>query len=157
MRFAELSTNKMTILMKLISSDEIVKCLINNQSNFLDIEIPVDFDRSSLIYQNLYPHHFIPTVETEAKTFITIRLAYKPNGMTFKIGSIWFYIITHNSLIRTDYGFLRYDYLINKIDEIFNSSEDLGFDKLAFNDMDEFIVNENYGGVYILYKTQQFQ
>ena len=33
-RFAELSTNKYIILSKLIEDQEIVKCLVNNESNF---------------------------------------------------------------------------------------------------------------------------
>ena len=86
-----------------------------------------------------------------------MRFGYKPNGMTYKNGSIYFYIITHNSLIRTDYGMLRYDFLANKIDELMNSSRDIGLGKLPFYDMDDFIVNENYIGIYLAYKSTEFQ
>jgi len=156
-RFAELGQNKLTILMKLIGNEDIVKCLVNNQSNFLDISLPMDFDVTSLIYNSIYPYRFIPQIQTEPKTFITMRFGYKPNGMTYKNGSIYFYIITHNSLIRTDYGMLRYDFLANKIDEIMNSSRDIGLGKLPFHDMDDFIVNENYIGIYLAYKSTEFQ
>ena len=156
-RFSELGANKFTILMKLISKPEIVKCLVSNEPNFLDVQLPDDFNAPSLIYKNIYPWRFIPTVQTEANTFITMKFNYKPNGRTFKYGSIHFYIILHNSLIKTDYGSLRYDMLLNYIDEVFNSSEDLGFNELEFYDMDEFLVNENYSGIYITYKMQEFQ
>jgi len=156
-RFAELGQNKLTILMKLIGNEDIVKCLVNNQFNFLDISLPMDFDVTSLIYNSIYPYRFIPQIQTEPKTFITMRFGYKPNGMTYKNGSIYFYIITHNSLIRTDYGMLRYDFLANKIDEMMNSSRDIGLGKLPFHDMDDFIVNENYIGIYLAYKTTEFQ
>ena len=156
-RFAELGQNKLTILMKLIGNEDIVKCLVNNQSNFLDISLPIGFDVASLIYDSIYPYRFVPQIQTEPKTFITMRFGYKPNGMTYKNGSIYFYIITHNSLIRTDYGMLRYDFLANKIDEIMNSSRDIGLGKLPFHDMDDFIVNENYIGIYLAYKSTEFQ
>jgi len=143
--------------MKLIESEEIVQCLINNESNFLDIPIPVDYDVTSLIYQQIFPYKFIPTTETEAKTFITMSFSYKPNGVTFKNGSVYFYIITHNSLLRTDYGSLRYDMLLNYIDEIFNSSRDITIGKLAFYDMGDFVVNDNYSGIYIVYRLVDFQ
>ena len=156
-RFAELGQNKLIILMKLIGNEDIVKCLVNNQFNFLDISLPMDFDVTSLIYNSIYPYRFIPQIQTEPKTFITMRFGYKPNGMTYKNGSIYFYIITHNSLIRTDYGMLRYDFLANKIDEMMNSSRDIGLGKLPFHDMDDFIVNENYIGIYLAYKTTEFQ
>ena len=156
-RFAELGQNKLTILMKLIGNEDIVKCLVNNQFNFLDISLPMDLDVTSLIYDSIYPYRFIPQIQTEPKTFITMRFGYKPNGMTYKNGSIYFYIITHNSLIRTDYGMLRYDFLANKIDEMMNSSRDIGLGKLPFHDMDDFIVNENYIGIYLAYKSTEFQ
>ena len=156
-RFAELGQNKLTILMKLIGNEDIVKCLVNNQSNFLDISLPVGFDVASLIYDSIYPYRFVPQIQTEPKTFITMRFGYKPNGMTYKNGSIYFYILTHNSIIRTDYGMLRYDFLANKIDELMNSSRDIGLGKLPFYDMDDFIVNENYIGIYLAYKSTEFQ
>ena len=156
-RFAELGQNKLNILMKLIGNEDIVKCLVNNQSNFLDISLPIGFDVASLIYDSIYPYRFVPQIQTEPKTFITMRFGYKPNGMTYKNGSIYFYIITHNSLIRTDYGMLRYDFLANKIDELMNSSRDIGLGKLPFYDMDDFIVNENYIGIYLAYKSTEFQ
>ena len=82
---------------------------------------------------------------------------YKPIGMTFKNGSIYFYIITHNSLLKTDYGMLRYDFLVNKIDEVFNSTRDIGIGKLPFYDMGDIQINENYCGAYLVYKTTEFQ
>lgn len=86
-----------------------------------------------------------------------MRFSYKPNGMKYKNGSIYFYIITHNSLIRTDYGVLRYDFIVNQIDELMNSSRDIGLGALAFYDMDDFLVNNNYSGVYVAYKSTEFQ
>ena len=156
-RFSELGANKTAILMKLISNQDIVKCLLNNEMDFLDVQLPIDFDVISLIHSQIFPYRFIPTIATEAKSFITMKFNYKPNGRTFKNGSVWFYIIVHNSLLRTSYGTLRYDFLVNKIDEDFNSCEELGFDKLEFYDMDEFVVNENYSGIYIAYKLREFQ
>ncbi|HEY8888942.1 MAG TPA: hypothetical protein VIM70_01610 [Clostridium sp.] len=143
--------------MKLIQNDNIVKCLVNNEDNFLDVPLPVDFDVSSLVYSQIYPWRFVPTAQTEANSFITMKFSYRHDGMTYKNGSIYFYIITHNSLLKTDYGSIRYDMLLGYIDEVFNSSRDLGLGKLPFYEMDEFIVNENYSGVYICYKSTEFQ
>ena len=157
LRFKELGQNKTNILMKLITNDSIVKCLVNNQPNFLDVPLPVGFDVSSLIFDQIYPWRFVPPVDNLANTFITMKFSYKPNGTTFKVGSVYFYIITHNSLMRTSYGSLRYDMLLNFIDEVFSESRDLGLGKLPFYDMDEFVVNENYSGVYISYKSTEFQ
>jgi hypothetical protein len=156
-RFSELSKNKLTILMKLIEDERIVKCLVNNEQNFLDVSLPSDFNVTSLIYNSIYPYKFIPAIETEPKTYITMSFRYKPDGITFKNGSIYFYIFTHNSLITTDYGMLRYDFLVNKIDEIFNSSRDIGIGKLPFYEMGDIPINENYSGVYLAYQSTEWQ
>lgn len=156
-RFQELGQNKLLILTKLIENEDIVKCLINNNQDFLDTSIPSDFNYTSLIYNSIFPYRFIPSIQTDPKTFITLKFGYKPDGKTFKNGSIYFYVIAHNSLLRTDYGMLRYDFLINKIDELMNSSRGIGLGKLPFHDMDDFIVNENYSGAYIAYKSTELQ
>lgn len=156
-RFNELGKNKTTILLKLIESSEVVKCLINNQPNFLDIPLPENFDSSSCIYDSIYPYRFSPDVKTEAKTYITMSFSYKPDGRKFKNSSIYFYLFCHNSLIKTDYGSLRYDMLLNYVDKIFNQFNDLQSSKLQFYDMNEITVNENYSGIYIAYKAKEFQ
>lgn len=168
-KFLELGQNKNEVMMKLLENDNIVKCLINNQSNFLTPSIPIDFDRSTLIFENLYPYRFVPDTQTEAKTLITMKFGYKPNGKIIKNGSIYFYIICHNSLLRTDYGSLRYDMLLSYIDDTFNSlqdlslkdsfasSRDLGFGKLPFYETDEFVVDKNWSGTYIAYKLTDFR
>jgi len=158
-RFSELGQNKNLIMLKLIENQDILKCLVNNQPNFLDYPLPSNFDPYSLIYTQIFPYRYVPDIQTEPKTFITMRFNYSPNGVTFKNGSIYFYIITHQSLIRTDYGMLRYDFLINKIDEVFNLSRDIGIGKLPFYDMSDFLV-DNEGkwlGAYIAYKSTEFQ
>lgn len=156
-RFKELGQNKSILLTKLIESDEIVKCLVNNESNFLATPLPGGFDKTSLFYSQIYPYKYIPTAQTEAKTLISMKFGYKPDGMMYKNGAIHFYIMTHNSLLRTDYGVLRHDFLVNKIDEVFNASREIGVGKLPFHRMGEFIVNESYYGVYLTYKTTEFQ
>jgi len=158
----------MDIIMKLVTNESLVKCLINSEGNCLDTPIPDNFDLSSLVYDFIYPFKFVPTPDTTAKSFITMQFNYKPNGITFKNGSIFFYIICHNSLIKTDYGSLRYDMILDYIDQSFNSeqdlelkdsfisSRDLGIGKLPFYETYEFVVNENYSGVCIAYKTNEF-
>ena len=156
-RFSELGENKFSILMKLISKPEIVKCLVNNEPNFLDIPLPEDFEPNSLVYSAIYPYRYIPTIQTEAKTFITMSFSYKPDGSKFKNASVRFYIMCHNSLLKTDYGSLRYDMLLNYIDKTFNQFNELQSSKLQFYDMDDFVVNENYSGIFIIYKSTSFQ
>ena len=140
--------------MRLISSENLVKTLTHNENNFLDQPMPLD--TTSLLYTQIFPYQKVPKVTDEATTFITMKFGYKPDGTFFKLSTIFFYVITHISLVRTDYGILRYDYLINQIDMLFNSQRGIGIGKLPFYAMDDFQVNENWLGVYIGYKSTEF-
>jgi hypothetical protein len=140
---------------ELIFSDEISKALYYNESNFLDqpsLEDPV-----VLRYNHIYPYRKVPKVDENMKTYITLRCGnFKKVGNKFKSGLITFYVFTHVDLMPTDYGFLRVDYIINKIDEIFNETRDFGIGKLEFDSMDEFDINESYTGTWIRFKVMNF-
>jgi hypothetical protein len=158
-RFAELGTIKEKIMTRLVEDDNIVRCLISNESDFEIAATPIGYDPNDLLYTQIYSYRFIPDIKIEPSSFITMKFSYRPSGTTFKMGSIYFYIITHKSILNTDYNMLRYDYLINQIDEIFNKNNDLGIGAMSFYDMDEFIVDKEcrWLGSYIAYKNIDFQ
>jgi hypothetical protein len=87
-----------------------------------------------------------------------MKFGYKPYQTKYKCGSIYFYVIVHKSLVQSDSG-LRYDFIINELDKIFNNSRGMGLGTLPFYDMDEFIADSNgdWLGAYIAYKTTEFQ
>jgi hypothetical protein len=153
-RFSELGKNKNEIMTRLLFSEEIAKALTYNGTNFLDQPTPED--STSLLYTQIFPYQRVPTTQDTAKTFITMKFGYKPDGMFYKISTIYFYVITHISLVRTDMGMLRYDYLINQIDTLFNSQRGIGIGKLPFYAMDDFQINENWLGAFIGYKSTEF-
>lgn len=74
----------------------------------------------------------------------------------FKSGIVYLNVINHIDLIRTDHGFLRYDYIISEIDELMNQQRGIGLGKLEFQEMDELYVNEKYMGMYIAYRFSEF-
>ena len=157
-RFDNLSKNKNLILETLYGNDDIVKCLINNNSDFKISTIPSDFDRTSLVYSQMFPFKYIPDIQSEPRTFIALKSRYAPyKENSYRYNTIYFYVVTHRSIISTDSG-LRYDFLIDKIDEIFNLSKEFKSSKLQFNDMDEFIVDPSgqWMGSYICYETLGF-
>ncbi|MMZ70492.1 hypothetical protein D1872_335470 [compost metagenome] len=51
---------------------------------------------------------------------------------------------------------LRVDYLINKIDDLFNDIRVAGIGKLQFEKMGNLTVNEKYHGSYITYRMYEF-
>ncbi|MCP1185088.1 hypothetical protein [Paenibacillus sp. 1781tsa1] len=153
-RFESIARDKTTVIDKILSSNEIMKALKYNELNFLE---QPDFDNASLLYSSLFPHRFIPGTSDQKKTYITISFGkYRPTKTSFKSGLITFSVFTHQDLFRTAYGCLRTDYIITKLDEIFNEAEGLGVGKAEFYDMDALSMNPDYHGSYISYKVCDF-
>lgn len=140
---------------RLLSSEGICKALYYNKTNFLDQSDIAD--PSELIYSKIYPYKFIPDVNSDQSSFITMSFGkYRPVGHYFKSGFVTLYVIMHRDLYRTDYGFLRTDYILGEIEELINSQRGLGFGKPEFHDMDEIHINEKYSGSYVTYKLYEF-
>lgn len=153
-RFENLSNDKIAILMRLLSSKDIVKAVNYSNSNFL--EQPDISDPSELIYSKVFPYKFVPTINETKNTYITLSFrGYRPVGTSFKSGIVYINVITHVDLIRTDYGKLRYDFIISEIDKLMNQQRGIGIGKVQFYDADEIIVNEKYIGMYVAYKTYE--
>jgi hypothetical protein len=156
-RFAALSDYKSTIMEALVTDDDIVKVLLFNDPDFTSKTIPDGFNRKSLIYSKVFPYLFIPDITAQQSTFITMKFGHEPFGKTFRHGFIYFYVITHKEIVRTNIGKLRYDYAIDKIDEIFNKSRDITIGRLEWEASDDISINKNWFGSFILYKATNLQ
>ncbi|PYY28357.1 hypothetical protein [Paenibacillus illinoisensis] len=153
-RFESLARDKVAIIEEIMSSQDILKALVYNDSNFLDNET---VDASSVMYSHIFPYRFIPKTSETKKTYITISLGrYRNVEGSFKSGIVKFNVFTHQDLFQTDYGILRTDYIIMKLDEMFNQTKIMGIGKAEFYDMDELSVNTDYHGSYVAYKTYDF-
>lgn len=156
-RLQNLSKDKYIIINKIIESPQIVKALYYTDANFLDkpdLEKP-----EKLIYNNIFPFRRIPDdndLKTR-KTYLTLSFRdYRPVKTAFKSGLIYISVFTHQDLFRTDYGFLRTDFIINKIDEILNNNRAVGIGKTSFYYMDEYYINSTYSGLTIGYKLYEW-
>lgn len=155
--FEELTQYKNNIAMKIIENDNLLKALVNNNTDFLNQSLPANFDCTSVLYTQVFPYKFIPDVVTDAKTYLTMSFGnYNYTNNEFKSGNVYFYIITHKSLIRTDYG-LRYDYILNQLDLMFNKQYGVGAFNLELGNGGDLSVNENFFGATISYKFTDFQ
>lgn len=154
-RLKELSNYKEQVLTKLVESQGLCKALRYTESNFLDM--PDVTNPTELIYNKIYPYRFVPDTSVEVSTFVTISFRkYRPVKASFKSGFIYFNVFAHKNIHRTDYGFLRCDYIISEIDYLFNTQSGFGIGKTEFYDMDELYVNTDYHGMYIAYRLYEF-
>jgi len=157
-RFLELSTYKQNIIIAIIANSNIVKAIYNTDSNFIDQSLPSGFDANNLVYQQVFPYRFIPEISEEAKNYLTMSFTnYKKLGNQYKAGYMYFYVLCHKSLVQTDYGCLRYDYILNELDEMFSEERGYGLGKLEFNSMDDISFGDDYVGVSLSYRIVDFK
>lgn len=156
-RFKELSQYKQSIILRLLQSQDICKAIYYQQQNFL--EMGNIEDPTTLIYNNIFPHSFVPSVDDQAKTYLAVHFnRFRNINGSFKSGLIYISVFSHRTLFKTDYGTTRIDFLLNKIDEVLNGFRGIGIGKLEFYEMDEFTVHNanTYSGAYIAYKPVDF-
>lgn len=157
-RLENLSKDKNTILMRLLGSQGLCKALKYKGKDFLDQ--PDIEDPSELLFTNIFPYFRVPSVTEEAETFILLSFRdYRPvrNKDVFKSGFIDIYTITHKNLVETDYGFLRYDFMMSEVDKLMNETRGIGIGKVEFSHMDEVVINnEHYLGNVVKYKIYEW-
>jgi hypothetical protein len=151
----EITDYKKTIIDRFLNDQDLCKALHYPNENFLeqsDIE-----DTSIVVYENIFPHRFIPNFSDESKTFITLSCTdYKPSGNSFKNGLLGVYMFTSLDLFKTEYGYTRMDYILSKVEELMNTKDGIGIGKLNFNSMNEYIVNEKFQGYALTYRPVDF-
>lgn len=154
-RLKNLSLNKEKIMMRIIGSPELVKAIHYPNSDFLDqadIDVPEE-----LINTNIFPKKRVP-LDKDTNTFLTIDITdYKPTrNPRFKRATVYIYVLVHESLTSTDYGVMRMDYILSKLDELLNDKRGIGDFELDFKSIRDVYVNASYEGKYIAYDLLEF-
>lgn len=157
--FESLSKDRLEIMRRLIEDEDLCKCLACNDRNFLEYKIS-DEERERLPWNRIYPCKMIFGTQQEAGSYITMSVLYDKSDMApiWKVGRIIFYIFCHKSLIRTDYGVLRTDFMLKRINLwIMNSRGEAWLGKMSFAGMDDLLVDENgeFIGYVIEYRNTE--
>ncbi|NLK93349.1 MAG: hypothetical protein GX273_09550 [Bacteroidales bacterium] len=148
---------KNNIAERILTNNNIVRALVNTDSDFLNQALPNNFEPYTLLYKQIFPFAFVPGINAEDKTFITMAFNdFRYVNNVFKEGTVSFYVFTHNNLIPTKYG-LRYDYISYQLDKMFNKKYGIGAFSLDIEGGGDLQVSENYFGVMLSYKFTDFQ
>lgn len=142
----ELSEYKQKIVSQILETDTIIEALVSN------------VDASELLYENIFPHGYIPGTTDEAKCYITVEVTM-PQVSTanffFKDVLVIVTVISHLSLMRTEYGMPRTDYIAIELDKLLNDSEQMGFGKMELVSNTEGMFNERHSCRVLRFKTSE--
>lgn len=155
--FNSLSKDKIEFAKRIINDEQLAKCLLSNERNFLDIDIDEE-NRDKLIWEQVFPYRFVPSVDQKAQSYITMAFKYNRQSI-WKLGTITFYLFCHKNIVRTDYGVLRYDFMLQRLNEIVNDTRfDTWLGKVQLIDMDEINIDDkgNFIGLMVRYKITEF-
>jgi len=122
------------LLRDLLNNDNLVKALMYDSPNFLSKSIPIDFDRTSLLYNKIWPIRYVPNIQDKSKSIVMTHWSLAPSRTkAYFISEITFFIIVHFDLIRTEEG-LRTDFIYYEIDKARRNVELLGTSSLRLTE-----------------------
>ncbi len=149
---------KMEVLNRISNSDNLSKLIAIDKSDAMFCDSLSEEDRYGLLYDRIFPFRFVPEATSEAKTYLTLGTSgfshLRENLKTYhdyQSGSVFFYVFTHVSLMRTDSG-VRQDLMIAEIDRLFEGTRGIGMGELKLNGLNElWLHNNKFGGYAVNY------
>lgn len=153
-RFSELNDDMTQIFMALLTSDNLCKLLYYPDEN--PLSQPSITNPTKLLYNNIHPYRYIPDIETDTKSYISVVLGdFKNISGVFRAGRITFDIICHRGVNKINQG-TRLFAIMNEIDKLFNDQQIASMFKLRFLNADEIIIKPPFVGYSIEYETYDF-
>ena len=158
--FRSLSKNKLEFVRRLSVDEQLARCMLCKESDFLDYELPSDY-MELLPFIHIFPCKYTVDVKENVDSYITMSFEYDTafQENVWKRGEVTFYIFCHKSLIQTDYGCLRQDFMMNRVCEIMlDSRYETWIGKLEFEHMYEVTVDDDvdYVGHAITFRMVEF-
>lgn len=146
------------VFTKIISNSDIMRALVIDNENFLNAtptsaQLAILNNPASLIRQQLFPYKKVTLSTENAKTYITTTwVNFKKKSNQYQLGLVYFYIIVPVSLEKTFMG-IRYNFIADKLDELFAEN---GIGKFEYYDRGDMDVAEGYLGHYIAFSILDF-
>ena len=155
--FQTLSEDRIEMINRFSKDEDLAKCLLCNLPNFKDYVLEDDYPYL-LNYKNIFPYQKIINTQTEQKSYITMKFRYKrvKNTDVWKVGQVIFWFFCHDDLIQTNYGILRYDYMLQCVDRLLSDTRNQTWiGKMQFEDMEDVNINDNYLGIMVRYSNTE--
>lgn len=155
-KFTDLIKDVTGIFDTMSQSEELAKCVVNNNNNYLDGVTP---DFNSLKYGQIIPYRMLADEAELNKTYISFFFNEfeSEKDSSIKNGFLEFHIYTHKDNIVTDYGLRQY-MIAHYIDELFNGRSFSGIGKMEFEKYEDIEPDEVSTYLYqvLKYKISYF-
>ena len=139
--FESISKDRIELAQRIASDEMLCKCLLCNEENFKDYE-PTQEEIEGLMWKHIYPCRYLPDTQIAASSFITMQFSYTKSEKSkfWKVGTITLYLVCHKEVIKTKYGVLRYDYMLQRVNQLLNDTRnDTWLGRIELSQLDEVI------------------
>jgi hypothetical protein len=154
-----MAKDKLDLMGRIIDDEEIAKALISTSPGFKDYVLK-EGDVEQLPWNRVYPCRYMIDTQTPQKCYITMGFSYsRSNSHVFKAGRIDIFIFCHKDLVRTDYGILRPDFILQRVDSLIAGSRGEWLGRMEFVYAEDLMVGEtgDYVGVTVGYRNVEAQ
>lgn len=156
--FVSLAENKLEFARRICSDRELAQCLLSQDRSFKDYELPENY-QDQLLWHHVFPFRYVLDTQESQRAYITMSFEFekseKPN--VWKAGAVVFYLFCHKDLVRTDYGVLRYDFMLSRLNALMRDSRfKTWYNRLEFQRSGDITVDEigDYVGVEVIYASR---
>ncbi len=125
----------------------------------LDDNYQTASDPSSLVYSQVFPYEYVPTVTEHGQTFICfeVDITKGVENKTFLVPVIYVWVFTHSSKLRLPNGEgVRVDKLSSEIVKVINGSRFYGLGELNLDSAKRFSPITNYQGRIITFYAKDY-
>lgn len=146
---------KNQILEAIVSDEELIKAIANNNIDFLNIEVP---NPATLLYKQIFPYKWTaPEIPDNKEVYITMSFDVgRINGGIFNEIVFTIYVFIHKDIMRVDVGEtyqLRSDFILEKLEELFQDSSEFGVGRLELINTGEIFISSELPGFFLTFGT----
>ena len=140
-RTSPIKKYKNKLMLSIATSPELIE-LVNK--DYVDSGECVDSDE--LIYKQLFPYYYIPETQTEALSYITMKVnGLGVKGKIYNKAEVYICVISHQDCMYVKGGGgTRIDLMGEIIEELFNGRDDFGFGEMELKSNIETSVNTSH-------------
>lgn len=137
-------------LMEDIITDEKIVNLINDS-------VKTEEEAHDLIYNQVFPHGFIPETLGHAKTCIYFDIDIQRTfNSTYLQPRLYIWVLVHNSAVRLPGGGVRYDAICSAISQRINGSKEYGLGEINLSAVTRYSPTMDFSGKVMTFDATDF-
>ena len=142
---------KKKLISAIVTSPELV-ALVNDDY----VEDGECVDSDDLIYKQFFPYYYIPETQTEAKSYVIIKVnGLGIRGKLYNKVEVYICVMSHQDIMEVKGG-TRIDLMGEIVEELFNGRDDFGFGEMELKSDVEVNINTTYRGRELRFVVEDF-